>query len=141
MLKELRIKFWLVLTVLTTLIAGYVVFQDNITRELERNRQDSSEDFAEHIQSMTNVSTDASNLERLNRWASAWRMFEERPLLGWGPGTYMFNYASFQKHSETTIISTNYGDAGNAHSEYVGPLCESGVLGMLSFILILIFSS
>jgi O-antigen ligase len=138
-IMKLRIKFWLVLTVLTTLVAGYVVFQDDITRELERNRQDSSEDFAEHIQSMTNVSTDASNLERLNRWSSAWRMFEERPLLGWGPGTYMFNYASFQKHSETTIISTNYGDAGNAHSEYLGPLCESGVLGMLSFILVLIF--
>ena len=66
-------------------------------------------------------------------------MFEERPFLGWGPGTYMFNYAPFQKYSETTVISTNFGDGGNAHSEYLGPLCESGVLGTLSFILIMIF--
>jgi putative inorganic carbon (HCO3(-)) transporter len=138
-IMQLRIKFWVVLTVMMTLTAGYVAFQDDITRELERNRQDSSENFAEHIQSMTNVSTDASNLERLNRWSSAWRMFEERPFLGWGPGTYMFNYAPFQKSSETTIISTNQGDAGNAHSEYLGPLCESGVLGMISFILLAIF--
>lgn len=138
-IMKLRIKFWVVLTVMTTLVSCYVVFQEDIVRELERNRQDSSEDFAEHIQSMTNVSTDASNLERLNRWSSAWRMFEERPFLGWGPGTYMFNYAPFQKFSETTIISTNYGDGGNAHSEYLGPLCESGVLGSLSFILIMIF--
>ena len=138
-IMKLRIKFWFVFIVMASLVSGYVVFQDDITRELERNRQDSSEDFMEHIQSMTNVSTDASNLERLNRWSSAWRMFEERPFLGWGPGTYMFQYAPFQKSSETTIISTNYGDAGNAHSEYLGPLCESGVIGSLSFILILIF--
>lgn len=137
-IMKLRIKFWIVFTAMITLAAGYIVFQDDIIRELERNRQDSSENFAEHIQSMTNVSTDASNLERLNRWSSAWRMFEERPIMGWGPGTYMFQYAPFQKHSETTIISTNFGDAGNAHSEYLGPLCESGVIGLASFLLILI---
>ncbi len=136
---KLRIKFWIVFTVIVTLVAGYVNFQDDIVRELERNRQDSSENFTEHIQSMTNIKSDASNLERLNRWSSAIRMFEARPFLGWGPGTYMFQYAPFQKHNETTVISTNYGDAGNAHSEYLGPLCESGVIGMLSFILILIF--
>lgn len=137
-IMKLRIKFWIVLTVMVTLVAGYIQFQDDIVRELERNRQDSSENFTEHIQSMTNIKSDASNLERLNRWSSAWRMFEERPFLGWGPGTYMFQYAPFQKHNETTVISTNFGDAGNAHSEYLGPLCESGVIGTLSFILILI---
>ncbi|NND95598.1 MAG: O-antigen ligase family protein [Flavobacteriales bacterium] len=137
-IMKLRIKFWLVFGIVATLIAGYVSFQDDIIRELERNRQDSSENFTEHIQSMTNISSDASNLERLNRWSSAWRMFEERPFLGWGPGTYMFQYAPFQKYSETTVISTNFGDAGNAHSEYLGPLCESGLIGALSFILILI---
>jgi putative inorganic carbon (hco3(-)) transporter len=131
---RLRIKFWLVFSVMFAMIAGYIVFQDDIMRELERNRQDSSENFTEHIQSMTNVSTDASNLERLNRWSSAMRMFEQRPFFGWGPGTYMFQYSPFQKHSETTIISTNLGDAGNAHSEYLGPLCETGVLGLVFFL-------
>jgi O-antigen ligase len=67
-------------------------------------------------------------------------MFRERPFLGWGPGTYMFKYAPFQLSSEKTIISTDFGDLGNAHSEYIGPLAESGVLGSLSFILIGILS-
>ena len=31
--------------------------------------------------------------KRINRWKSALRMFQERPLLGHGPGTYMFLYA------------------------------------------------
>ena len=106
--------------------------------KLEKNRQDSSAELTEHVQSITNISTDASNLERLNRWSSAWRMFKERPCVGWGPGTYMFQYAPFQLSTEKTIISTNAGDAGNAHSEYIGPLSESGVFGMLSFLIVII---
>jgi len=137
-IMKLKIKFWLVFSVMIIMVSGYVVFQDDVVRELERNRQDSSENFTEHLQSMTNISSDASNLERLNRWSSAMRMFEERPFLGWGPGTYMFQYSPFQKHSETTVISTNLGDAGNAHSEYLGPLCESGVLGLVFFLLFII---
>jgi putative inorganic carbon (hco3(-)) transporter len=38
-------------------------------------------------------------------------------------------YAPFQRSKDRTIISTNQGDGGNAHSEYLGPLAEQGVLG------------
>ena len=106
--------------------------------KLEKNRQDASQDFNKHIESISNISTDASNLERLNRWNAALRMFEERPIFGWGPGTYSFEYAPFQHSHEKTIISTNMGDRGNAHSEYIGPLCESGILGTLTFLAIII---
>ena len=46
--------------------------------------------------------------------------------MGWGPGTYQFVYAPFQKSADLTIISTNVGDVGNAHSEFLGTLAESG---------------
>ncbi|MCX6270201.1 MAG: O-antigen ligase family protein [Bacteroidetes bacterium] len=117
-------------------VALFVMFQNQIFMKLEKNKQDSSSNIVEHIQSISNISSDASNLERINRWKSAIRMFNERPVLGWGPGTYQFLYAPFQNSQERTIISTNAGDRGNAHSEYIGPLAESGVLGMLSFIAI-----
>ena len=106
--------------------------------KLEKNRQDSATDFNKHIQSISNISTDASNLERLNRWNCAFRMWRQRPLMGWGPGTYQFNYAPFQKSSEMTIISTNAGNMGNAHSEFIGPLAEQGVLGMTFMIILVI---
>jgi O-antigen ligase len=61
--------------------------------------------------------------------------------MGWGPGTYQFVYAPFQRSKEKTIISTNAGDMGNAHSEYLGPLSESGILGMLTVIAIVIAAS
>jgi O-antigen ligase len=65
-------------------------------------------------------------------------MFEDKPVFGFGPGTYMFQYAPYQLNKDRTIISTNSGDGGNAHSEYLGPLSESGVLGLLTFLLIAI---
>ena len=65
-------------------------------------------------------------------------MFEERPLTGFGPGTYAFEYARFQEPENLTIISTNFGTGGNAHSEYLGPLAETGLPGML-IIFVLVF--
>ena len=107
----------------------------SIMHNLERNRSEhATENIDERIESIANISTDASNLERLNRWGSAIRMWQERPILGWGPGTYAMEYAPFQLASGKTIISTNSGNMGNAHSEYLGPLSEQGLFGMLLMI-------
>jgi putative inorganic carbon (hco3(-)) transporter len=132
----LRIRFRNLIILFGMLTAVVLIYQTEIIMKLEKNRQDASQDFDKHIESISNISTDASNLERLNRWSSAFRMFAERPVLGWGPGTYSFEYAPFQHAHEKTIISTNMGDRGNAHSEYIGPLSESGVLGTLTFLAI-----
>lgn len=134
----LEIKFRTILIFVAVCSSLFYIYRADIYLKLEQNRQDSSKDFAKHIQSISNISTDVSNVERLNRWKSAFRMFKERPVLGWGPGTYMFNYAPFQLYRNKTAISTNMGNMGNAHSEYIGPLAESGVLGSLTFIIILV---
>ncbi|MCK4569102.1 MAG: O-antigen ligase family protein [Bacteroidales bacterium] len=133
-----KIKFRWVLVGMVILAGMFYMFSFQLIDKLERNKQDSSTDFVEHIQSMSNISSDASNLERINRWNCAIRLYKERPFWGWGPGTYQFIYAPYQRSKEKTIISTNAGDMGNAHSEYIGPLSESGILGMLSFIAIVI---
>lgn len=133
-----KIKFKYILVGTVVLSGLFYMFSFQLLDRLERNKQDSSTDFVEHIQSMSNISSDASNLERINRWNCAIRLFNERPYVGWGPGTYQFVYAPFQRSKEKTIISTNAGDMGNAHSEYLGPLSESGVLGMLTFMAIVI---
>jgi len=134
----LHIKFRTILFAFIVTCAVLFAYQTEIVMKLQKNRQDASQDFDKHIESISNISTDASNLERLNRWSAAFRMFAERPFFGWGPGTFSFQYAPFQHSQEKTIISTNMGDRGNAHSEYIGPLCESGVLGTLTFIAIVI---
>jgi len=133
-----RIRFTTVFISLVGLVVLFFVFRTQITMKLEKNRQRSSTDLNTHLQSISNITTDASNLERINRWNSALRMFREKPFFGWGPGTYQFKYAPFQHSNEMTIISTNAGDRGNSHSEYIGPLAESGVLGSITFILIVL---
>jgi len=132
----LKIKFRTMFLILSVIGALVYLNRTEIFMKLEQNRQDSSKDLAKHIKSISNIRTDESNVERLNRWESAFRMFKERPVLGWGPGTYMFQYAPFQAFSQKTLISTNEGNMGNAHSEYIGPLSESGIFGCLSFIFI-----
>jgi putative inorganic carbon (HCO3(-)) transporter len=139
-LMLLGIKFR---TIVLTAIFGlgvFVLLQQDVLNELSRNKNESADNIEEHLNSFSNVSTDPSNLERLNRWNCAFRMFSEKPILGWGPGTYTFQYAPFQMSSQLTIISTNAGDLGNVHSEYLRPLCESGILGALAWILIVLFT-
>ncbi|MGQ8337067.1 O-antigen ligase family protein [Sunxiuqinia sp. A32] len=137
-IMKLKIRFRPLFITGLSILAVVLVFQTQILMMLERNDQESSANLGTHISSMTNVTTDASNLERINRWSCAYRMWEEKPVFGWGPGTYMFQYAPFQLTKHRTIISTNSADRGNAHSEYLGPLAESGVIGMLSFIFLAI---
>ncbi|MBO6050966.1 MAG: O-antigen ligase family protein [Bacteroidales bacterium] len=137
---KLKIKFsWLVLAGLL-FGAFFFFYADDIVYRMGRNDQDTSGNLAEHIQSMSNISTDASNVERLNRWTAAMGMIKERPVVGWGPGTYQFEYAPYQKSRYQTIISTNFGNGGNAHSEYLGPCAETGIVGLLTVLALLVTS-
>ena len=124
---------WKPLAGIAAVVLIVVFFKwDSIQMELARNKQDhTTESFDERLQSAANISTDASNLERINRWSCALAMFEKRPVFGYGPGTYAFEYAPFQEPENLTIISTNFGDMGNAHSEYLGALAEMGFPGLL----------
>ncbi|MBA2611263.1 MAG: O-antigen ligase family protein [Bacteroidetes bacterium] len=134
-----RIKFRTILVTLITLGSLFYVFQTEIFIALGRNNTDAEGGFSNNIESVSNISTDASNLERLNRWSCAIRMWQDKPVLGWGPGTYMFKYAPYQLSSERTIISTNFGTNGNAHSEYLGPLAEQGIFGLLIVVAMLLY--
>ncbi|MBR5983758.1 MAG: O-antigen ligase family protein [Bacteroidales bacterium] len=138
LILKLRISNKLIFALIIIGIGGFVFLQDKILIEMEGNKVESSTDFSKHIKSISNITSDASNLERINRWNCAIRMFKEKPVFGWGPGTYQFKYAPYQRSDEKTIISTNAGDGGNAHSDYLGSLAESGLLGMLNYMLVCI---
>lgn len=128
---------WLVISA-ALLLGIFFAFQDDIMYELGKNKQDSSFTLADQVKSISNISTDASNLERLNRWNAAFRMWKDQPLTGIGPGAYQFIYGPYQRSDMMTIISTNDGDMGNAHSEYIGPLTEQGVPGALLMLAIFV---
>lgn len=91
--------------------------------------------------SATNLQSDESNVERLNRWHAAWEMFKEKPFTGHGPGMYQFVYHPYQTpkfYNRLTVtdpwhIPENSG--GSAHSEFLLALSEQGVGGGVAWIL------
>lgn len=136
----LRIRFNTLLVIIAVGAILFFSFQSEIYYVMSKTQDVSSNNMSVHLKSVSNIKSDASNAERINRWISAIRMFEAKPLLGFGPGTYMFTYASYQLYNYHTIISTNFGNIGNAHSEFLGPLSESGALGLITLIFILYYS-
>lgn len=130
LLTRFRVRFyWIVLVFLVVGVTA-ILKQNDIQFAMEANKQGSSDELEGHVKSVSNISTDPSNLERINRWKCAARMVSERPIFGFGPGTYVFQYGPFQKSSELTIISTQSGDLGDAHSEYFSAMSETGFVGM-----------
>lgn len=116
-------------------------FSNAIYERIQENEAVSNDgELVNHFSSVTNIKSDASNLERVNRWICAYRMFEDKPFTGYGPGTYQFYYNRFQSLENKTYISTNSGDRGNAHSEYLTYLSETGIVGFLWFLLLVFYS-
>jgi len=140
LLLKLKIRFKTILGVLAILIIIGFIYKNEIYQRIRLNTSASGKNLAGDIKSISNINNDESNLERLNRWESGYRMFSEKPVLGFGPGTYQFQYSAYQKSHQMTSISTTHGDMGNAHSEYFGPLIESGIIGFLLVILLFGYS-
>ncbi len=136
----LKINWRIVVLGLFVIASILFIYKDPIAEKIASNKQSSSKDISKHIKSVSNIKNDASNLERINRWKSAIRMFEKKPLFGFGPGTYRFQYAPFQRSYEQTYVSTNSGTLGNAHSEYLGPLAETGFIGALIFVVLIVLT-
>lgn len=124
--------------VVTILLIFGVLFLNGhkVIEKIKQNDTESSEGFLSHASSVSNISTDNSNKERLNRWACALRMFESRPVFGFGPGTYSFQYGQFQHPNEMTWVSVRDGSVGGVHSEYLKPLAEMGAVGFTLFMII-----
>jgi O-antigen ligase len=92
-------------------------------------------DFSTMVKSISDPGN-YSNTERFNRWTSAYKMFEQKPMLGFGPGTFMFVYGRYQESK--TFVSVSDASMGGAHSEYLKPLSEEGILGLLFVLAILL---
>lgn len=99
-------------------------------------QRDKRKDHQDHLKSVVDTESDLSNLERINRWVAALNMIAERPLFGFGPGAYTFEYARYQESSYRTTVSTNQGKFGSAHSEYLLAAAEQGIAGLLIVLLL-----
>jgi putative inorganic carbon (hco3(-)) transporter len=128
-------------------LAFVVLFEDELLYKMKQTKEVSTApntSAIEQTQSIANISTDVSNAERLNRWSCAWRMFLEKPLTGFGVGTFQFQYLRFQLPDETTYISVYspynipQGRGGSTHNEYLLLLSECGIIACIAFVFLLL---
>lgn len=134
----LRVRVWMIFVLL--LFAGIFAYQNStrIHETIKRNESVSNKGgISDHLMSVTNVQSDASNLERINRWKCAIRMAKERPVVGFGPGSYQFIYGEYQSRADLTHISTFRGTNGHAHSEFFNAISETGIPGGLIYLALL----
>jgi len=102
--------------------------------------------WTKHLGTITNLKDSDSNLERINRYKCAYRMFLDRPIFGFGSGTYPDAFIPYQKPEEQTIISVHSADriligrGGSTHSEYLRALSENGLPGFILFLGMVFFA-
>jgi putative inorganic carbon (HCO3(-)) transporter len=80
-----------------------------------------------------------SNAERLNRWKFCLQIFREAPVLGIGPGTFPDRYLEYVRHTPSHPIYLDTQQRMNAHNLYLDWLVESGLLGLISGLLVLLY--
>jgi O-antigen ligase len=133
-----RIRLWMIFVILS--LGGIFAYQNSgiILEKIKRNESVSNKGgISDHLMSVANVQSDASNLERINRWKCAIRMAKDRPVTGFGPGSYQFIYGSFQSRADLTRISTFRGTNGHAHSEFFNAISETGIPGGIIYLALL----
>ena len=128
------------------IIAGSIFYFFNVAiSNTKSNPVSNTGNWLEHLASVTNLKNSVSNLERINRYKCAYRMFLDRPIFGFGGGSFQFAFLPYQRKEEMTRISVTTpgphppGRGGNAHSQYLRPLAEAGLLGLLLFLGIMLF--
>jgi O-antigen ligase len=125
---------WMKYALGVVLLGVAVVTLTLLSQDLsDEQSNDEDRGMLQHLQTAFDTKANTSNMERMNRWVAATSMLSERPVFGFGPGTYAFQYARFQRAEYKTYVSTNQGDIGTAHNEVLLALSEQGWLGGIWF--------
>ncbi len=77
---------------------------------------------------------DISIMERVYRWVAASYMIQDKPLTGFGPGSFYFFYQKYTVSSFKTYVSKNPERSG-LHNYYLMTTVEQGLPGLLFFLL------
>ncbi len=88
--------------------------------------------------SVSVVSPKASSSHRFLIWQSALELIKEKPILGWGVGTFGVHYPSAQgrvlSREENKNYLTRANRSINAHNDYLQIWAEEGLIGLSLFL-------
>ena len=85
--------------------------------------------YVARFESITNTTTDGSNLGRFDVWTSSINMFKDHPVIGVGIGQWRTKYEeSYRLPSENQHLY-------HAHNNFIQLLSEVGILGLLGVLI------
>lgn len=91
------------------------------------------DEFKDHLVS-TFYGKDASSMERLNMWISVFRMYQKRPIAGYGPNNFPSTYKPYSVMYFKTWVSDNVLNL-SCHNYFWLLLAEQGLVGLNLFLL------
>jgi O-antigen ligase len=78
-------------------------------------------------------------VERMAQIQAAWSMFSEHPLVGVGPGNYTNAYEGHVAwQADPYLFHPWYASRGHAHNYYLHIAAEAGIIGLSSYLLVLV---
>lgn len=85
--------------------------------------------FTEHLIATYKLK-DVSTAERFYRWIAGVRMIKDKPLTGYGPNTFYYNYKGYAVPVFKTWVSNN-NDRSTVHNYFLLTVIEQGIPGLL----------
>ena len=80
--------------------------------------------YVHRVTSITNITTDRSNADRIWIWRSAWDMFRDHPVAGVGFNRFCENYLAEYKYEQESQELTH------AHNNFFQIIAENGIIGL-----------
>lgn len=80
---------------------------------------------------------DISSMERIYRWMAGFEMIKDKPVFGFGPGTFYEFYQSYSISQFKTYVSDN-PDKSGIHNYFLMIFVEQGFVGFIIFVLLCI---
>jgi O-antigen ligase len=95
--------------------------------------------IAARAKTLATASQDASFAWRLEMWKGAWQLIRERPLLGWGIGSFPLEQTRTVPFAQSRALVQQMGPSlqEQAHNEYLQIGAELGVLGLALYFWVL----
>lgn len=89
----------------------------------------SSPKYVERLSTTLNMTTNRSNVDRIWTWKASWDMFKDHPVNGVGLNNWGWYYrnAGYKYAEEKQNLP-------HAHSNYMQPLAETGIIGFLGLL-------
>ncbi len=92
------------------------------------------QDFKEHLVATYQLK-DLSTAERFHRWIAGIRMAADKPMTGFGPGTFYHHYKPYTVPAFQTWVSDNK-EHSTVHNYFILLLAEQGIPGLILFLLL-----